>query len=83
MPLSSAGEIPYHHARMEGGIQFQANPPMCNRCWQEITRQNVGRTSVVHNAYTHGRFEFIECTACTAACVGTALLTQFWTQHAL
>src|SRR5205823_983086 len=42
MPISSVGEIAYQIAPPMGGIRLQANPPVCNRCWREITRQNFG-----------------------------------------
>src|SRR4051812_2934885 len=42
MPISRIGEIAYQPASPSGGIRLQANPPVCNHCWQEITRQNFG-----------------------------------------
>jgi hypothetical protein len=65
MPLNSVCEVAYQPVPAAGGIRFQANPPVCNRCWREITRQNFGCVTVVGEAPFPGRFEFIECTACT------------------
>lgn len=83
MPISRRGEIAYQPASPTGGIRLQANPPVCNRCWQEITRQNFGRVSVVGQAPFPGRFEFIECTACTTVPARVPERTLFWGQHQL
>jgi hypothetical protein len=37
MPISLVGEIAYQPASPTGDTRLQANPPVCNRCWQEIT----------------------------------------------
>src|SRR3989442_12793221 len=42
MPISRVGEIAYQPAAPPGGIRLQANPPVCNRCWHEITPQKFG-----------------------------------------
>jgi len=62
MPINPVGEVQYQHASPTGGIRFQANPPVCNRCWREITPRNFGCASVVGEAPLPSRFEFIECT---------------------
>jgi len=81
MPLSSRGEIAYQPVPPTGEIRFQANPPICNRCWREITRQNFGQASVVGDAPHPGRFEFIECTACTTVRDRRPGVTLFWARH--
>jgi hypothetical protein len=81
MPLTPQGEIAYQPARPTAGIRLQANPPVCNRCWQTITRQNLACTSVVGAAHTVGRFEFIECTTCTTVRDDGSSVTCFWTRH--
>ena len=81
MPLSSMCEIAYQPAPPTGGIRFQANPPMCNRCWREVTRQNFGCVTVVGTAPHPGRFEFIECTTCTTVRDRGPGVTLFWAQH--
>jgi hypothetical protein len=81
MPISHVGEIAYQLASPLGEIRLQANPPVCNRCWHEITPHNFGRASVVGQAPFPGRFEFIECIACTAVRARDAEKTLFWGQH--
>jgi hypothetical protein len=81
MPISSVGEIAYQGAPPMGGIRFQANPPVCNHCWREITRQNFGCATVVGKAPHPGRFEFIECTACTPVRDPSPEVTLFWARH--
>jgi hypothetical protein len=65
MPINHVGEIAYEPAAPPGGIRLQANPPVCNRCWYEMTPQNLGQASVVGSAHASSRFACIECTACT------------------
>jgi hypothetical protein len=81
MPISSIGEIVYQCAPSMGGIRLQANPPVCNRCWREITQQNFGCATVVGEAPHPGRFEFIECTACTPVRAPRPEVTLFWVRH--
>jgi hypothetical protein len=45
MPIHHVGEIAYEPAAPPGGIRLQANPPVCNRGWYEITPQNLGQAS--------------------------------------
>lgn len=81
MPLNATGEIPYQPASIPDAMQCQVDPPVCNLCWQEITRQNLGWVSVVQNTHTRGRFECIECTTCTATRAGGSSITVFWARH--
>jgi hypothetical protein len=81
MPISHVGEIAYQPAAPTDDIRLQANPPVCNRCWYEITPQNFGRVSVVGHAPSLSRFEYIECTACTTVRAHDPETTLFWVQH--
>ena len=81
MPLNPVGEVAYTSVPATGGIRFQANPPVCNRCWREITRQNFGCVTVVGDVPFPGRFEFIECTACTTVRAREPEQTLFRGQH--
>ena len=81
MPINHACEIAYEPATPSGGIRLQANPPVCNRCWYEITPQNFGQASVVGSAHFSSRFEFIECTVCTTVRAGEPEQTRFWAHH--
>jgi hypothetical protein len=81
MPINHICEIAYEPAAPTGGIRLQANPPVCNRCWYEITPQNFGQASVVGSAHFSSRFEFIECTVCTTVRAGEPEQTRFWAQH--
>jgi len=84
MPADSKGQIKYRAAAEKEGTRYQADPPMCNLCGQDITRENFGWAYLT----TEGRvptekFEFIECTACTLIREsGDALLT-FLKRHKL
>jgi hypothetical protein len=78
MPISHRGEIAYQQASPTGGTRLQVNPPVCNRCWRQITPQNFGRASVVGVAPSPSRFEFIECTACTTVRARAPETTLFW-----
>jgi hypothetical protein len=81
MPLNPVCEVAYQPVPATGGIRFQANPPVCNRCWREITQQNFGCVTVVGEAPFPGRFEFIECTACTAVRDCGPEVVLFWARH--
>ena len=81
MPINHIGEIAYQPASPTGSIRLQANPPVCNRCWHEITPQNFGQASVVGSVHSASCFEFIECTACTTVCAREREQTVFWGQH--
>jgi hypothetical protein len=81
MPINQVGEIAYEPAARMEGIRLQGDPPVCNRCWHEITPQNFGQVSVVGSAPSPSRFEFIECTACTPVRARDAETTLFWRQH--
>jgi len=81
MPISQRAEIAYQPAAPTGDIRLQADPPVCNRCWHVITPQNFGQVSVVGQAPVPGRFEFIECTACTPVRARHPDMTRFWAQH--
>ena len=81
MPLNHVGEIAYEPAAPPGGIRLQANPPVCNPCWYEITPQNLGQASVVGSAHSSSRFEFIEYTACTTVRAREPEQTLFRGQH--
>jgi hypothetical protein len=81
MPLNAVGEVAYQPAPSTRGIRVQANPPVCNRCWREITPHNFGCATVVGEAPYPGRFEFIECTMCTPVRDRGAAVTLFWAQH--
>ena len=78
MPINYVCEIAYEPVAPMGGVRLQADPPVCNRCWYEITPQNFGQASVVGYAYSSSRFEFIECTACTTVRAYAPAQTRFW-----
>jgi hypothetical protein len=42
MPLDTAGQIQYREVVMPEGIRYQADPPVCHLCKQEITRETIG-----------------------------------------
>ena len=83
MPLDPSGKIEYKAAARIGEVRFQTDPPVCNVCQQEITRQNFGFTCVENNYRTLQRFEFVACTACTPMRETGEPLTRFLEQHHL
>jgi hypothetical protein len=83
MPLDTAGNIEYRNAPVPGGTRFQADPPVCNLCKQEITRENIGRSYRLMDERTRGKFEVIECTRCTAIREGGTPLRVFLQRHNL
>jgi hypothetical protein len=81
MPINARGEVAYQVAPATGGIRCQADPPVCNRCWRPIMPQNFGCATVVGEAPFPGRFEFVECIACTTVRDRGSAVTLFWTRH--
>jgi hypothetical protein len=83
MPLNTAGKIQYTEAAVAGGVRFQADPPVCSVCEQEITRKNFGFAGVENKRRTPETFEFIECTACTPMRQSGDALKLFLKRHNL
>jgi hypothetical protein len=83
MSTEAKSKIHYKPATLEG-TRYQVDPPYCNLCEQEITRQNFGQAYLTtEGRIPVGNFEFIECTACTLVRdSGEALLT-FLQRHKL
>ena len=83
MPLNAAGEIRYHKAPGTDRIQYQIDPPVCNRCKQEITQENFGWMYLESRERTEEKFEFIECRGCTMLRAGGPALRLFLERHRL
>jgi len=82
MPLNAEGEIQYIDTHTEA-IRYQADPPLCNRCHQEITRENFGWMFLEGGGRRQGPFEFIECRACTMLRATGQSLRRFLEHHGL
>lgn len=82
MPLNAEGEIQYIDTQKEG-IRYQADPPLCNRCHQAITRENFGWMFLEGGGRLQGPFEFIECRACTMLRAAGQSLRRFLEHHGL
>ena len=80
MPLNAVGEIAYPDT-YTGGIRYQADPPFCNLCKQEITRETMGWMSL--EGHPRGPFEFIECRSCTTTRASGTPLQRFLKHHGL
>jgi hypothetical protein len=80
MPLNAKGEIEYID-RFQGAKRYQASPPVCNLCKQEITRENFGW--MYWEGHPRGPFEFIECRGCTRMRASGTPLRQFMKRHRL
>jgi hypothetical protein len=64
-------------------MHYQADPPVCTRCLQVITRSTFGCAYFVPDTRDLEPFEIIECIACTyLRDHGTALL-DFVQRHQL
>ena len=80
MPLNALGEIAYTDTP-KGEIRYQADPPVCNCCKQEITRANVAWMYL--ERHPRGRVECIECRGCTMRRASGTLLQLFLQRHGL
>ena len=83
MPLDPGGKIVYIAASGQGGIRYQADPPVCNICKQDITRNNFGWAHLEREGGTRTRFEFIACKGCTMLRAGGTPLLLFLERHHL
>jgi hypothetical protein len=83
MPLNAAGEIRYKNAPGKEQIQYQIDPPVCNRCKQEITQENVGWMSFESRERTGGEFEYIACREHTMMRASGPALRLFLERHHL
>ena len=83
MPLDPGGKIVYRAASGQGGIRYQADPPVCNICKQEITRKNFGWAYLEREGGTRTRSEFIACRGCTMLRAGGTPLLLFLERHHL
>jgi hypothetical protein len=80
MPLNAIGEIAYTDTP-KGGIRYQADPPVCTLCKQEITRENVGWMYL--ERHPRGQVECIECRGCTMRRASGTPLQLFLQRHGL
>ena len=87
MTQHTAVQVRYQAAASPGKLRFQVDPPVCNICAQEITRENFGQAYVEVEEQKKLRkvekFERIECTACTPIRENGAALRAFLTRHHL
>jgi hypothetical protein len=63
--LQPATPVQYRTYLAPGGVRYQAEPPVCNDCGHEITRQNFGWACLTSAADAREQVEWIACTACT------------------
>ena len=87
MTQNTAVQVRYQEAISPDKIRYQVNPPVCNICAQEITRQNFGHAYVEVEEHKKLRkteqFERIECTACSLIRESGEALLAFVTRHQL
>jgi hypothetical protein len=83
MPLDTAGQIQYREVVMPEGIRYQADPPVCHLCKQEITRETIGWVYLANNGRKGEQVECVECTACTLIRDGGPALRSFVERHHL
>ena len=79
----AATRLRYRNYLAPGGVRYQAEPPGCNCCGQEITRQNFGWACLTSAADAREQVEWIECRACTKIRQVGAPLRYFMTLHHL
>ena len=82
MPFNAQGKIRYRTSP-SGEPQYQADPPVCNRCKQRITQQNFGWAYLVDDGGKTEEVEFIECTSCTPVRECGEALQVFLQRHNL
>src|SRR5262245_31869387 len=80
MLLNAEGEIQYIDAHKEA-IRYQADPPVCNLCKREITRENFGWMYL--EGHSRGKLEFIECRGYTMMRASGTPLQLFLQRHGL
>ena len=83
MPRNGTSEIAYRDASEPGGIRYQHDPPVCNLCQQDITRENFAWMYLEGRGRTSGRVEFIECKGCTRMRLSGTPLVLFLERHQL
>jgi hypothetical protein len=83
MPIDAKGQIMYHQAVAPSQICYQADPPVCNRCDQEITRANFGWAYTITEGQSPEQYECIECRSCTMIRASGAPLLTFLQRHNL
>ena len=82
MPLNAVGEIAYSDSE-KGRIRYQVDPPVCNLCKQDITRENFAWMYLESRGRTRGKVEFIECKGCTMMRASGTPLQLFLQHHGL
>src|SRR5437667_3714678 len=80
MPVNAVGEIAYTDTQ-KGRIRYQADPPVCTLCKQEITRENFGWMYL--ERHPRGQVECIECRGCTMRRASGTPLLLFLQRHGL
>jgi hypothetical protein len=83
MALDKAGNIVYRQVVFPELLRFQADPPVCNICEQEITRRNFGQVYIERRERVREEFEIVECTDCTPIREGGPALRDFVDRHNL
>jgi len=83
MPFDVRDQIQYNDTPDKGGIHYQTDPPVCNICKQEITRENFAWMYFEGRGRTRGKFEFIECRGYTRMRAGGTPLRLFVQRHKL
>ena len=83
MPLNATGKMQYREVVSPERIRYQADPPVCHLCKQEITRTNIGWVYLMHHGRKGEQVECVECTACTLIRDGGLALRSFVERHHL
>ena len=83
MPLDALGKIQYREVVIPEGVRYQADPPVCHLCKQEITRTTIGWVYLTNSERKGEQVECVECTACTLVRDGGPALRSFVERHHL
>jgi hypothetical protein len=83
MPLDASGKIQYREGVNPDKIWYQADPPVCHLCKQEITRTTIGWVYLTNHGEKGEQVECVECTACTLIRDGGPALRSFVERHHL
>ena len=83
MPLNATGKMHSREGVSPEKIRYQADPPVCHLCKQEITRTNIGWVYLMHNGRKGEQVACVECTACTLIRDGGPALRSCVERHHL
>ena len=76
------GDIEYR-GQLDGGVRFQADPPVCNGCEQPVTHGNLGALTLSEPTPDgpRGLYEIVLCVTCANQEASEATCLRFIERH--